>query len=106
MLELQISSMAEPVCIICDEPGGELRTIQVKAINTLADSSRKRRDRKYLKWSQLKSASVHKICSQRYTRESAVTTAAAEHVQKIVEGKGIVKNALNFDFKNLWFFLR
>lgn len=70
--------MADPVCIICEEAGGELRNIQRAAINTLIESSRKRRSQKHLIWSTLTSAFAHKTCIASFNRESSIKAAAAE----------------------------
>lgn len=93
--------MENPICIICNEGGGDVTTIKTKAIHTLIDSSKKRRDRKYVKWSNLTSACVHRVCSNRYNRDTSIDTVAAEHCRRTVEGKEIIKSSHNFDFKNL-----
>lgn len=95
--------MDGPACIICEEPGGDLRMIQEIAINKLIDSSKRRRDQKLKKWIKMTSASVHKRCSDTYIRDSAINSAAAEYSKKCIQGKNIVKNALHFDFETLCF---
>ena len=53
---------------------------------------------------QMSSASVHKLCSDAYNRESQIKQAAAEYSRKSVEGKNIIESAIHFDFKTLCFF--
>lgn len=98
--------MNDPVCIICDnEREGELRTIYKAALNTLIESSKRRRDnRKHESWAKLDSATVHKSCSKWYNSEAAINIAAAAFAQKGIEGRMIKKKGINFDFDKYCFF--
>lgn len=95
--------MDDTNCIICNK-SGNLVTIHEVSIKNLIDSSKQRADGKFSKWSDLKIAPIHESCRVSYNRESAIKTAVQEHANKCVEGKKIMKHALEFDYGRLCIF--
>lgn len=85
-------------CIICDKTGNDCIIIKSTAIQTLIESSKKRRDNKYKLWSRLTSAYVHTTCSKTYNKESSIQSAISTGSKRAKEGKKIIKNAREFDF--------
>lgn len=87
-------------CIICNEPGSNLRKIERTALDNLIQSSKRRKDQKYRTWSTFSSAFVHKSCSTKYNRTTNVQQAVGEQSKKSIDGKNIVKSAAQFNFKS------
>lgn len=96
--------MDDAVCIICNDPGGQLVNVQTRGIQTLIASSKRRRDNKYKILERMESVLAHKNCTKNYNRESSIQTAAKEFSQKLVEGRRSMKDAVTFDFASLCFF--
>lgn len=95
--------MGDAVCVICDDPAGELMNVQTRAIQTLIASSKRRRDNKYKIFERMESLLAHKNCSKNYNREKSIQAAAKQLTQKLVDGKKAVIDAANFDFASLCF---
>lgn len=95
--------MGDAVCVICNDPAGELMNVQTRAIQTLIASSKRRRDNKNNIFERMESLLAHKNCSKNYNREKSIQAAAKQLTQKLVDGKKAVTDAANFDFASLCF---
>lgn len=56
-----------------------------------------------MKWSKLSTATIHKTCKTIYVREINIQKSAQDHASKCVEGRSILKSAVQFNYENLCF---
>jgi len=88
-------------CLICNKElcDAERCTVKKKGINGLIASSKKRNDKKHLKFDKYDVIYLHIVCRTVYNRTSSITTAnVKKHVNIIKKGKD------EFDFESLCLF--
>lgn len=92
------------VCVFCSKSMSltQCRELGKKAINTLIDASKKRKDKKYKQFLNCNKLKVHKNCYTVYVRQSSIDEMIKKNKESAALRDGLNK-AENFDFELLCF---
>lgn len=97
-----MASTTDKICILCELPYSESdkKTIGERAIISVIDASKRRKDGKHGKLEELVSLNVHKQCHAAYIRENNIKAAEKQVSQDYVLKRKKLKLARKFDFQH------